>query len=537
MVCYFKLLEAKPTVAQLLPFPFQHMRNILVHQAATYPNNILIPTPRLFNCHFCAVPGCKIGTCEVVNEYIKAGCIIREGRMVLYVDRTSIAWSAQGLKVSVDFCFGGPLPVIETKEATPDMTRIQTMFISCTPAPETIISAVIQEEENDGAPVKAFATTRSKAKEARTMPEATPEATSVVHPSVPLPLPKKNPAYTYKLKAILPEALKVVKQKILEAVIPGITVTELMSISPELRKETMEHCKTQRIPVVASPELSPLALVLALMRPVHIEHMNPLRELKVVVNGIKEEFRLLDGGSEIVIMREYLWKEVKVPVNMNRKMRMEAANGSTSELPGCAEMLEIDVNGLKTWVHAFIVPAVLYQLLLGRPWHRLVCLLQEETEDSVLVTVQDPCDYSNTRTCITTARSSSQKLCALAALVTLTSDESSEAANKKSCLGVVDGPVAEKILNSHYKIDSVRRVLAYKKVENKVKPIATTMPDAAHICCHFPEDPLDSLPPLSSQPPEFLPGVRLSQEQIDKLGILTNEFLWPEERKLVAQVL
>ena len=122
----------------------------------------------------------------------------------------------------------------------------------------------------------------------------------------------------------------------------------------------MEHCKTQRIPVMASPALSPSALVSALMRPVHIEHMNPLRELKVVVNGIKEEFGLLDGGSEIVIMREDLWKEVKVPVNMKRKMRMEAANGLTSELPGCAEMLEIDVDGLKTWAHAFIVPSAPY---------------------------------------------------------------------------------------------------------------------------------------------------------------------------------
>ena len=112
-----------------------------------------------------------------------------------------------------------------------------------------------------------------------------------------------------------------------------------------------------------------MALVSALMRPVHIEHVNLLRELKVVVNGIKEEFGLLDGGLEIVIMREDLWKEVKVLVNMNRKMRMEAANGLMLELPGCAEMLEIDVDGLKTWAHVFIVPSALYRLLLGRPWH------------------------------------------------------------------------------------------------------------------------------------------------------------------------
>lgn len=72
-------------------------------------------------------------------------------------------------------------------------------------------------------------------------------------------------------------------------------------------------------------------------------------------------------------------------------------------------------------------------------------------------------------------------------------------------------------------------MLVYKKVENKVKPVATTMPDAAHIHCFFPEDSLDSLPLLSSSLPEFLPGICLSQERMDKLGVLTNEFLWPEE--------
>src|SRR5271168_1004689 len=69
-VCYFKLLEAKPTVAQLLPSPFQHMKPSAVHQVSTYPNNIPIPPQRArsYNCHFCGLPGCRIGTCGIVNE-------------------------------------------------------------------------------------------------------------------------------------------------------------------------------------------------------------------------------------------------------------------------------------------------------------------------------------------------------------------------------------------------------------------------------------------------------------------------------------
>ena len=98
-VCYFKLLEAKLTVAQLLPSPFQHMRNALVQQAVIYPNNIPIPGQqvRLLSCHFCGAPGCMIGTCKIVNEYAKAGRVVCDGRMVLYADKSPIAWNSQGL--------------------------------------------------------------------------------------------------------------------------------------------------------------------------------------------------------------------------------------------------------------------------------------------------------------------------------------------------------------------------------------------------------------------------------------------------------
>ena len=88
-----------------------------------------------------------------------------------------------------------------------------------------------------------------------------------------------------------------------------------------------------------------------------------------------------------------------------------------------------------------------------------------------------------------------------------------------------------------YELDSVKRVLAYKKVTNKVKPVPTTMPSAACIHRRFLEDPLDSLPELTPWPPEFLPGVHLTQERMDQLGVMMNEFLWLEECKLVAQVL
>ena len=66
------------------------------------------------------------------------------------------------------------------------------------------------------------------------------------HPDRPLPATaKKNLAYTYESKAFLLDALATIKKKILDSLVSGITVADLMSISPELCKETMEYCKTQ----------------------------------------------------------------------------------------------------------------------------------------------------------------------------------------------------------------------------------------------------------------------------------------------------
>ena len=193
-------------------------------------------------------------------------------------------------------------------------------------------------------------------------------------------------------------------------------------------------------------------------------------------------------------------------MNAKKKMMMEAANGSTSELPDCVEMLEMDVEGLKTWAHAFIVPLAPYQLLLEHPWQHLVHLKQEETEDSMLITIHDPCNSSNICTCNTTGQSPFPHMTSLAAMVTLTLEKF----YLQSQISVVNDLTAKKLLSEYYKLDPVKWVLAYKKVANKVKPVPTTMPSVAHIHQKFPEDPMDSLPELTLWPPEFFPRICLT---------------------------
>jgi hypothetical protein len=71
---------------------------------------------------------------------------------------------------------------------------------------------------------------------------------------------------------------------------------------------------------------------------------------------------------------------------------MQTANRSSQDMAGCLEMLEIDVDGIKMWVHAYVIADAPYCLLLGRPWQWLVRLSKSETADMVYVTIHNPTD-------------------------------------------------------------------------------------------------------------------------------------------------
>ena len=87
------------------------------------------------------------------------------------------------------------------------------------------------------------------------------------------------------------------------------------------------------------------------------------------------------------------------------------------------------------------------------------------------------------------------------------------------------------------KPDQSTLFLAYKKAAKKVRPVLATLPkDFCTIRC-IPVDPLLSLPPLPTHPPDFTPGIRLSQECLDDLQLNQFNFLWKEELKLLHHVL
>lgn len=77
---------------------------------------------------------------------------------------------------------------------------------------------------------------------------------------------------------------------------------------------------------------------------------------------------------------------------------------------------------------------------------------------------------------------------------------------------------------------------AYKPVAQRVKPVPGVFPEDARVIRQFPEDPLDTLPPLTCHPPEFKPSQKLTQERMQDLKINPDGFLQPEEEKLFQHI-
>ncbi|GLB41626.1 hypothetical protein LshimejAT787_1002260 [Lyophyllum shimeji] len=451
-----------------------------------------------------------------------------------------------------------------------------------------------------------------------------------------------QPAYTYESKAADPAAAQKFYRRIVDAIVPNITVGDLFSLSGELRKDVVENLRTVRVPNPAGRGTTVAAFQTKIdLRDIPLDFVTPLRELLVEVAGVKED-ALLDEGSEIVVVRRDLWEELGLKVNRAQLMTMETANGGRETMDGCAEFLEIEVEGMKTWAHAYVVPNAPYRLLLGRPWQKSVLLAKVETEAGVWVTLQDPRDRRRRKTVAMRERPSGKRATTFTCVEDVaaawredaSADQSMPLTQPPPDLAdlVRTGPIAitNILLASTFAIDPVTRVLAYKKVANKILPVPTTMPEYAKVRRRFPEDPLCTRPgrlldparssrrpppasvlhppasvlippdssflhrripdsrlivaprvphitiqflqgkgsldlfsldlplpascesasvqgsplhPLKSLPalpiflPNFVPGIRLTQDRMDALGLMANDFLWEEERKLIAAVL
>ena len=78
----------------------------------------------------------------------------------------------------------------------------------------------------------------------------------------------------------------------------------------------------------------------------------------------------------------------------------------------------------------------------------------------------------------------------------------------------------------------------YKPVALKVKPVYAELPEQFRIKREIRGDPLEAMPCINPQPPDFVPTGRYTQERKEEFDrIHHGDFLLPEERKLVHHLM
>src|SRR5271154_3672104 len=78
-----------------------------------------------------------------------------------------------------------------------------------------------------------------------------------------------------------------------------------------------------------------------------------------------------------------------------------------------------------------------------------------------------------------------------------------------------------------------RSVFKYKPVAIKTRPVIGELPAGFRIKREIRGDPLEEMPKLSTNPPDFEPTGRYTSKRKEKIDkVQKEEFLLPEERKL-----
>ncbi len=276
-----------------------------------------------------------------------------------------------------------------------------------------------------------------------------------------------------------------------------------------------------------------------------------MREIDVQVGGKIIEAGVIDPGSQIIVMREDLAREVGATINADHLLQMEGANRATNWTLGCAEYLPMRAGDVSFTVHAHVVERAPFRLLLGRPFqHALLCRIEDLPTGDVEVSVQDPANPSHRVTIPSRPR---KVQVGSVRILTLSCQPQSQFRSQSqsqfrpqptSCPPLDYSPLlvpepSSCLLSASQAclLDGTTLVQVYKRVAKKVRPVPTSLSEDFCVIRCIPSDPLLTLPALPLHPPDFVPGTRLTQERLDALELNQGNFLWPEELKLLQHVL
>ncbi|OMJ17852.1 Retrovirus-related Pol polyprotein from transposon [Smittium culicis] len=212
-----------------------------------------------------------------------------------------------------------------------------------------------------------------------------------------------NPAYKMTSKIVSKDCEKIVSEKLQEVQV-SLTLKELFSVSPSIRKKFNEDIRTRREPIVNLTSYENISSPEEInYKPIDVDNTSSnwkefylstgSGKVKGCINGAGVEF-LLDEGSEINIMNIDVFNALrslnKIEIDSSINWSLRDANQGFSKLNGVCKECKITIEGTTVTVPVFVSENTEPQVILGRPWERKARVLKDNRDDGTLwYTIKD----------------------------------------------------------------------------------------------------------------------------------------------------
>jgi hypothetical protein len=220
-----------------------------------------------------------------------------------------------------------------------------------------------------------------------------------------------GPQYHYSTPVEDPAIVLKVVNRALNVPI-SITQRELLSISLEAWKQYKELTTTQRVSARMTeagkleevPDNSPAVYSrCAIHDPNGTDDLRvgrdsiPLCSIFLLVEGKLMVECILDSGCQIVAMNSVIWEKLGNNLQVERTLKMEAANSTITEMHGRLRNIRFTFDDIDIYLQVQVMPNAPYDILLGRPFYALTeCITKDFANSDQHLTVTDP----NTWQCV-----------------------------------------------------------------------------------------------------------------------------------------
>ncbi|EJC97576.1 uncharacterized protein FOMMEDRAFT_43675, partial [Fomitiporia mediterranea MF3/22] len=185
----------------------------------------------------------------------------------------------------------------------------------------------------------------------------------------------------------------------------SLTLKELLSIAPDVRKQVKELSSARRVPNAAThlvstepsePTTSEDAIVAQVSQhawsPESVaEQAMPLRTVKAIFEDTEEIHCILDQGATLCIIREDVWKRLGIHLRSDLAIMLETADSGQAPTLGAVENVKINIAGVDIALQAQVVRQAPFEALLGRPFFAITeCETKDFINGDQSITLSDP---------------------------------------------------------------------------------------------------------------------------------------------------